>query len=1065
MDLQGLSLSGLKDKITALTGSKNSKTASKAKPSAPKDRAPEQKTEASTAPVKDSGKKKNALEHKSNGNAKSNKAKPNKLKAAQTAQVPESNELSNSDNEEEDEREVLKREALALGATEEDIKMLQDLEDEGSEAEFDDAEADPALDADLKSFMNGLGLEAVAESTTDSLKTQEELKAEAKAQAKAEAKAAKKEERAAEKAARKAQKEKQQKEKEEQQRLEKERLEKEKKEKELKEKANSEKKDRSINSVDSAKLQIEARVDWYSLLPEVEEPEKLDRFGVERLLERGEKLLEAENKRYLAEFSANNSQKKFLAQILADGTLNDKISALTLLVQEAPLHNMKALDTLVGYCEKKLRNAAMQALTATKDLMLNGLLPDRKLLAFAKQNLRKDLSDETLAIYCFEDHLKKAYFRIIQTLEHLGLDPILHVRMNVVGHVFDLLKSKPEQEANLLRLGVNKLGDKEKKIAAKTLHMILQLEETHPAMKKIVSDAVTDLAVQRGSKENYHTQYYSVVTLNQTVLLAGDVDLANSLVKTYFSLFEKVLIDTDPLQKEGKSDKTLGLSERGRKNLRRQLKKGKHGGVLVAQKTEEELAEERAGKMFLSLLTGINRAFPYADLPSEIYTLHMDTLFKITHLTNFATAVQALVLVQHVIQEQSLDPDRFYRTLYESLLDPRLVQLSKQGVYLNLLFKSIKQDTNKQRVIAFAKRILQVCLHWVSVGPVAGMFFLLMLLTKEHPQLLDLLDSPDEETLAASSEAGDKSVKKEEYDPRCRNPAFAHADKTRLWEITHFANHYHPTVSLYASLFCDATPQPKPDLGLYTLAHFLDRFVYKNPKAKAALRGLSIMQPLGGGELGSRLNSATNVAGAVPVNTVDWLLKRAADIRPDERFFHQYFTHNQTRIRQQAKEDAAEDAEDAEEDEDAEGLDDDKVWDALVKSQPDIDGASDDDMSDFDAADFEDLSDGDSDGAEGAELDVDVDEDLVDDDEDGDVFPEFGDSEAEASSDDGDDPAAGESDEEASKEPAAKNKRRGEAGESDLKAKRRRRAELRALPTFASADDYSQYLQSDEDDF
>ena len=110
----------------------------------------------------------------------------------------------------------------------------------------------------------------------------------------------------------------------------------------------------------------------------------------------------------MEEFASNTSQKKFLSQILSDGTLNDKISALTLLIQEAPLHNLKALDTLLAYCDKKSRTAALQSIVALKDLFVNSLLPDRKLFAFDKQPLRKDDSDIQLAIYYFfEDHLKK----------------------------------------------------------------------------------------------------------------------------------------------------------------------------------------------------------------------------------------------------------------------------------------------------------------------------------------------------------------------------------------------------------------------------------------------------------------------------------------------------------------------------------------------------------------------------------------------------------------------------------------------------------------------------------
>ena len=54
--------------------------------------------------------------------------------------------------------------------------------------------------------------------------------------------------------------------------------------------------------------------------------------------------------------------------------------------------------------------------------------------------------------------------------------------------------------------------------------------------------------------------------------------------------------------------------------------------------------------------------------------------------------------------------DRFYRTLYASLHDPRLGPSSKQALYLNLLFKAIKQDKQLPRVMAFVKRLMQVML-------------------------------------------------------------------------------------------------------------------------------------------------------------------------------------------------------------------------------------------------------------------------------------------------------------------------------------------------------------------
>lgn len=86
----------------------------------------------------------------------------------------------------------------------------------------------------------------------------------------------------------------------------------------------------------------------------------------------------------------------------------------------------------------------------------------------------------------------------------------------------------------------------------------------------------------------------------------------------------------------------------------------------------------------------------------------MDTLFKITHAGTFNTSIQALQLIFQVSQARQVVSDRFYRTLYDSLFDSRLVTSSKQAMYLNLLFKALKADASLPRVMAFVKRLLQM---------------------------------------------------------------------------------------------------------------------------------------------------------------------------------------------------------------------------------------------------------------------------------------------------------------------------------------------------------------------
>ena len=111
---------------------------------------------------------------------------------------------------------------------------------------------------------------------------------------------------------------------------------------------------------------------------------------------------------------------------------------------------------------------------------------------------------------------------------------------------------------------------------------------------------------------------------------------------------------------------------------------------------------------------------------------HLDTLFLITHRSTFNISIQALILLHHIcdlfrrsssvsdnyVGAKTTHPcvDRYYLTLYASLHDPRLSTTSKQAMYLNLLFKSIKADSMLERQMAFVRRFVQALVSGGAAG-------------------------------------------------------------------------------------------------------------------------------------------------------------------------------------------------------------------------------------------------------------------------------------------------------------------------------------------------------------
>ena len=814
----------------------------------------------------------------------------------------------------------------------------------------------------------------------------------------------------------------------------------------------------------------------------------------DRIHEYAKSLLADDNKQYAAHTASASSAHQFYSTIMSTGTLSDKISALTLSIQESPVHNMKALESLVGLARKRSRGQAVEVLGALKDLFGPGnLLPsDRKLRTFATQPalsavfdptdfhwtsrdpLPKQLNESHLVLWAYEHWLKSTFFEVIKIIETWCNDEVIFARGKAVDYVCQLLKEKPEQEANLLRLLVNKLGDSDKKIASKASFNILQLETTHPLMKPIIISAIESELIFRPG-QSLHARYYATISLNQTVLSAKEESVARKLLDIYFSLFIKLLEKSDPAKVAATGVNSITINKKG---------EVQGGGGPAGKKAQKKLAEKEKAttvdedlkeKMLSAVLTGVNRAIPFTNTNDESFEKHLDTLFKVTHSSNFNTSIQALMLIQQLNGSHQGSVDRFYRTLYESLLDPRLLTSSKQALYLNLLFRALKSDLNVKRVQAFAKRLLQVAaMHQPSftcgtlylLRELEGVFPALSIFIDQHTEASDeededFRDVPETQDLPSSNPLPSTRHKKTAYDGRKRDPCHANASESSLWELTPFLTHYHPSVSLFATRLLTHGPMPpKPDLSLNTLIHFLDRFVYRNPKSTSTAKGASVMQ---GGDPSALLVSkySEKEKRRAPVNSEAFWKMESEKVSANEVFFHKYFSAlGRGKEKTRKKKEERRKGEEASE---SEG-DEEEVWKALVDSRPEVEGGGSDggifsdDDDDMDGLEDDDDDEDLSEVSEGL-TDQDEEEDvggrpllLGDEDEDG-LF----DSEAEVPSELEEAALFGK--ELQSNERKSPEREDPEKGEKRSKKRRR----LKNLPTFASADDYAKML-GDEDE-
>lgn len=186
--------------------------------------------------------------------------------------------------------------------------------------------------------------------------------------------------------------------------------------------------------------------------------------------------------------------------------------------------------------------------------------------------------------------------------------------MAMVRCIHDLLVGKPEQEQNLLKLLVNKLGDSENKVAAKTSQLIIDLLVAHPGMKSFVVREIEQLLLLPDVSER--AQYYSLITLNQTILTAKDTAVANKLIEIYFIFFRR-LLNLAEKEEENGDVKLVPVDDKKKKKSNKK-KGGKHGKKKPEPKKTAEEMDEMRSKMIAAILTGVNRAFHFAKIADEM---------------------------------------------------------------------------------------------------------------------------------------------------------------------------------------------------------------------------------------------------------------------------------------------------------------------------------------------------------------------------------------------------------------------------------------------------------------
>ncbi|KAL9157163.1 hypothetical protein ABFS82_09G127300 [Erythranthe guttata] len=442
--------------------------------------------------------------------------------------------------------------------------------------------------------------------------------------------------------------------------------------------------------------------------------------------ELGERLLAQYAQEYLSSRGQHGDIKMLIAT-QRSGTAADKVSALSVMIGDNAVANLRSVDLLLGMVTAKVgKRHAFTAFEALKEIFII-LLPDRKLKTLFQRPLNhlSDTKDgySLLLFWYWEECLKDRYEQFVGALEKASLDVIVQLKSMALKIMYTLLKSKSEQERRLLSGLVNKLGDPENKVASNADYHLANLLSEHPNMKTVVIDEVDNFLFR--PRLGLRAKYHAVNFLSQIRLShKGDgPKAAKRLIDIYFALFKLLISEAGAAQSAGKYNKKASSSSKEDK-----------------EKAPADSHIEMDSRLLSALLTGVNRVFPFvsSEEADDVVEVQTPLLFQLVHSKNFNVGVQALMLLDKISSKNQIVSDRFYRALYAKLLLPAAMNSSKEEMFIALVLRAMKNDINIKRIAAFSKRLLQVALQLPPQYACACLFMLSEVL-KARPPLWNMV--------------------------------------------------------------------------------------------------------------------------------------------------------------------------------------------------------------------------------------------------------------------------------------------------------------------------------------
>lgn len=412
-------------------------------------------------------------------------------------------------------------------------------------------------------------------------------------------------------------------------------------------------------------------------------------------ISRAQSLLATQSTLYERLNPLSPTDRQWLESVEVGGTASDRVSSLLVRLREAPVIRAQAcLSKLLELARVPARHQAQLALDALLEAFQT-LLPAGRPLVSLKQKAFEgaEPSDKELLICLLEDTLKRHFLDYVRLLEIQAQDQILHSRQQACRHLWQIGMHTREQQANILRLLANKLGDSDRQLASRQLYYLQEIVNSRtddPDVSLHAVDAVRTVIMRPGVGEK--ALYYGCLFLSQLTLSTSQPRLTAALMEVYVSLFKAWVIPS--LQTQLKEQKSKKKKKRGKK---------------VKPEIEDEHHLNNPERLAKAVVTGLHRAIPFwrEGEGSKLIDSLTAPLHQLIKGPSLACAIQALTLLWTLCQALKQPSEMVIDPLLALLSDPvRLNRESSSHASLMALILRIMAESSTP-----SYKLIKACLR------------------------------------------------------------------------------------------------------------------------------------------------------------------------------------------------------------------------------------------------------------------------------------------------------------------------------------------------------------------